>query len=252
MSLFEQLPLFRPASPPSAVPVGRMRHLHLGGRIVAYQLRQGAGRRLAITIDEGGMRVGAPPRLTIAEIEAFVRGHGDWVTRKLDEFAGRPARRHLSIRHGTRLPVLGEDIEVRVVQGGNRVLWLDDALVIAARADADLEALVRRGLQRKALEHFALRLGHYAARMGRIAPPLRLSSARTRWGSCSRQSGIRLNWRLVHLPLRCADYVVAHELAHLVEMNHGRRFWEVVTGLLPDWRDARAELKLRAGEIPIL
>ena len=252
MSLFEQLPLFRSAAPPSSTPVGRMRHLLVGGHLVAYQLRQAAGRRLAITIDESGVRVGAPPRLTLGEIEAFVRGHGEWVVRKLDEFASRPARRHLSIRNGMRLPVLGEDVEVRVVAGGNRVLWRGDALVIAARADADLEALARRGLQRKALDHFALRLGHYAARMGRDAPPLRLSSARTRWGSCSTKSGIRLNWRLVHLPPRCADYVVAHELAHLVEMNHGRRFWDVVAGLCPDWREARAELKHRAGEIPLL
>ena len=251
MSLFEQLPLFRSASPPAA-PVGRPRHLLVGGRLVAYQLRQGAGRRLAITIDESGVRVGAPPRLTLGEIETFVRSHGEWVVRKLDEFASRPARRHLGIRNGVYLPVLGEDIEVRVVPGANRVLWLDDALVIAARADADLEALARRGLQRKALEHFALRLGHFAARMGRDAPALRLSSARTRWGSCSTKTGIRLNWRLVHLPPRCADYVVAHELAHLVEMNHGRRFWEVVAGLCPDWRDARAELKRRASEIPVL
>ena len=121
-----------------------------------------------------------------------------------------------------RLPVLGEDVEVWVVPGGNRVLWQGDALVIAARADADLEALARRGLQRKTLDHF------------------------------SRHGGIRLNWRLVHLPPRCADYVVAHELAHLVEMNHGRRFWDVVAGLCPDWREARAELKHRAGEIPLL
>lgn len=251
MSLFEQLPLFRSASPPAA-PVGRPRHLLVGGRLVAYQLRQGAGRRLAITIDESGVRVGAPPRLTLGEIEAFVRGHGEWVLRKLDEFAGRPVPRHLSIRDGIRLPVFGEDVEVRVVPGGNRVLWREDALVIAARADADLDALARRGLQRKALDYFALRLGHYAARMGRAAPTLRLSSARMRWGSCSTSSGIRLNWRLVHLPPRCADYVVAHEMAHLVEMNHGRRFWEVVAGLCPDWREARAELKHRAGEIPLL
>ena len=252
MSLFEQLPLFRTVSPPTLAPDTRIRQVHIGGRIVAYHLRQRPGRRLAITIDESGVRVGAPPRLTLAEIETFVRSHGEWVVRKLDEFASRPARRHLSIRQGVRLPVLGGDIEVRVVPGANRVLWLDDALVIAARADADLEALARRGLRRKALEHFALRLGHYARCMGRDAPALRLSSARTRWGSCSTKSGIRLNWRLVHLPPRCVDYVVAHELAHLVEMNHGRRFWEVVGGLCPEWRDARAELKRRAGEIPVL
>lgn len=252
MNLPEQLPLFRSLVPPPPASDGRVRHVHVGGRIVAYQLRQRAGRRLAITIDERGMRVGAPPRLTLAEIEAFVRSHGEWVVRKLDEFASRPARRHLGIRNGVRLPVLGEDVEVRVVSGANRVLWLDGALVIAARADADLEALARRGLQRKALEHFALRLGHYAQQMGRTPPALRLSSARTRWGSCSTKSGIRLNWRLVHLPPRCVDYVVAHELAHLVEMNHSRRFWAIVAGLCPDWRDARAELKQRAGEIPVL
>ena len=148
MSLFEQLPLFRSAAPPSSTPVGRMRHLLVGGHLVAYQLRQAAGRRLAITIDESGVRVGAPPRLTLGEIETFVRGHGEWVVRKLDEFASRPVRRHLSIRNGMRLPVLGEDVEVWVVPGGNRVLWQGDALVIAARADADLEALAARPLCR--------------------------------------------------------------------------------------------------------
>jgi len=141
------------------------------------------------------------------------------------------------------LAVLGEDVEVRVVSGANRVLWLDGALVIAARADADLEALARRGLQRKALEHFALRLGHYAQQMGRMPPALRLSSARTRWGSCSTKSGIRLNWRLVHFALPTIDYVVTHELAHLREMNHSPRFWDVVRSVLPDYERMRGQLK---------
>lgn len=252
MSLFEQLSLFRlpPISPPA--PVAKARHVQVGARIVPYQLRQAAGRRLAITIDERGVRVGAPPRLTLGEIEAFVRSHGAWVVEKLDEYASHRGHRHLRICDGARVPVLGGDAEVRVVDGANRVLWQDGALVVAARPDADLAALARRGLQRRALEHFALRLGHYAARMARPVPALALSSARTRWGSCSTRTGIRLNWRLVHLPPHFADYVIAHELAHLVEMNHSARFWAVVAELFPEWQDVRADLKRRAAEIPIL
>lgn len=249
MSLFEQLQLFRL---PPAAPVARTRHIQIGARIVPYELRQAARRRLSITIDERGLRVGAPPRLTFAEIEAFVRGHGAWVIQKLDEYAADCSHRHLRICDGARLPVLGDEVVVRVTPGGNRSLWREDALVLAARPDADLEALARRALQRRALEHFAIRLGHFAQRLGRPPPALGLSSARTRWGSCSSRTGIRLNWRLVHLPPHFADYVIAHELAHLVEMNHSPRFWRVVGDLYPDWRSVRAELKRRTVEIPVL
>jgi predicted metal-dependent hydrolase len=247
--LLEQLQLFRL---PPAAPVAKARHIQIGARIVPYELRQSAGRRLALTIDERGLRIGAPPRLTFAEIEAFVRGHGDWVLAKLDEYAARHTHRYLRICDGARVPVLGADIGVRVTTGANRVLWQGDALVLAARPDADLDALARRGLQRRALEHFAGRLGHFAGVLNRPVPAFGLSSARSRWGSCSTKSGIRINWRLVHLPPEFADYVIAHELAHLVEMNHSARFWRVVGQLYPDWRAARAELKRRAAEIPLL
>ena len=249
MSLLEQLSLFR--SQPNQ-PVSKPRHLQVGARIVAYELRQAAGRRLAMSIDERGLRVGAPKRMSLAEIEAFVRGHGDWVLAKLDEFTSRHRLRQITIRHGTRLPVLGGEVEVRVMAGANRVHWQEDALVLAARPDADLDALARKGLQRRAFDHFADRLGHFAERMEITPPPLRLSSARTRWGSCSARTGIRLNWRLVHLPPNFADYVIAHEMAHLVEMNHSPRFWAVVAGLFPEWREVRAELKIRAADIPVI
>lgn len=249
MSLFEQLPLF---APPMRPPAGRLRHVLLGARIVPYELRQAAGRRLSVRIDERGVRVGAPPRLSFAAIEDFLRQHGDWILEKLDEYAAHSRRHHLRIADGVTLPVLGGEATVRVVGGPNRVLWRDDTLVLAARDDADLAPLARRGLQRRALEHFSVRLGHYAGIMGRPAPAFRLSSVRTRWGSCSTLTGIRLNWRLVHLPSCFGDYVIAHELAHLVEMNHGPRFWAVVAALFPDWREVREELKRRAAEIPVI
>jgi hypothetical protein len=94
------------------------------------------------------------------------------------------------------------------------------------------------------------RLALHAPRLGVAVPPLRLSSARTRWGSCNQRGGISLNWRLVFMPLAVVDYVVAHELAHLKEMNHGPRFWSVVEQLCPDWRALRSELRRHGREIP--
>jgi len=81
-------------------------------------------------------------------------------------------------------------------------------------------------------------------------PALALSSARTRWGSCSAQGGIRLNWRLIHLPPAIVDYVVVHELAHLRHMNHGPRFWALVESVCPEYRALRAELRRLAAHLP--
>ena len=250
-ALFEQLSLFRqPAAPIPEAP--KQRHLLLGTQIVIYTLKQAARRRLSMTIDERGLTVGAPLRIALPEVEAFLRRHASWIQKKLVEYAGSNGRRHISVRDGTCLPLLGAEVSVRVVPGANRVRWEDQALFLEARADADCDALARRALQRKALAVFAERVERYAQALGRPAPALGLSNARMRWGSCSAKTGVRLNWRLIHLPLALIDYVVAHELAHLIEMNHSRRFWAVVASIYPDWKEARRELKLRAADIPII
>ncbi|WP_222428742.1 M48 family metallopeptidase [Denitratisoma sp. DHT3] len=250
MNLPEQLPLFQQLPP--ATPVPRLRHVLLCGRVVAYELRQGKRRRLAMHIDERGLRVGSPRAVPLAEIEEFIRSHGEWVIAKLDEFSSRRVLRQLAIRDGQRLPLLGGEVDVRVTSGANRFHWRDALLELAARDGGDLDELARRALKTRALAVFGERLAHYAERMGHAPPPLSLSSARGRWGSCSLVSGIRLNWRLIHLPLELVDYVVVHELAHLREMNHSPRFWAEVARGCPDWRALRAELKLRGAEIPII
>ena len=244
----EQLKLFRLPSPP---PEAKTRHLLIGGRIIDYRLKIGA-RQLSMTIDERGLRISAPRRISLGEIETFVQGHGDWVLRKLAELAHAGQPRHFTIKDGTRLPLLGGEAEVRVLPGANRVRWVADTMVLEARPEADLGPLAVRALQKRALIHFTGRLEHFTAQLDLAAPKLSLSSAHTRWGSCSEQSGIRVNWRLIHLPAHLGDYVVAHEAAHLIELNHSKRFWSVVGSLYPDWKAARSELKQRATSLPIL
>lgn len=244
----EQLKLFRLPAPP---PAAKLHQVLIGGRIIDYRLKNGA-KRLTLTIDERGLRIGAPQRIAKTEIDAFLQGHADWVLKKLGELADASRPRHLTVKDGVRLPVLGGEAQVRVLPGANRVRWVADLLVLEARPAADLALLATRALQKRALTHFGQRLAHYSSRLDLTPPRLSLTSARTRWGSCSRQGGIRVNWRLIHLPPHLGDYVVAHEVAHLLEMNHSPRFWTVVGSLYPDWKDARSELRQLATSLPIL
>ncbi len=249
LRLFQlELPLFRRAAPPAE----QTRHIQIGTRIVDYRLIRSSRRTLGMTIDQRGLRVGASPRTSLADIERFLRHNAVWVLKKLDEWHGHGTARHLAICDGAVIPVLGEDCVVRVESGANRIRWSGRTLVLLARADADLRQLVRRALRARALDLFVQRAAHYAALLHRPLPRVALSNAHTRWGSCSEKTGIRISWRLIHAPPRLLDYVVAHEMAHLVEMNHSPRFWAVVERLCPDYRAARDELRRLAATCPQL
>src|SRR5438552_2182080 len=87
--------------------------------------------------------------------------------------------------------------------------------------------------------------------LGLPAPRVALSSARSQWGICSEDGSIRLSWRLVHLDPALADYVIAHEVAHLAELNHSKRFWSLVARLYPEWREARERLELAGASLPL-
>ena len=100
-----------------------------------------------------------------------------------------------------------------------------------------------RWLRDEAWTLVAPRVADYARELAARRPPLRLSNARSEWGSCNARGEIRLNWRLVQLPPALAEYVVAHEVAHLVELNHSPRFWALVEPLMPGHAALRRELE---------
>ena len=229
------------------------RTIALGERIVPYVLRRSPRRSIGLSIDHRGLRVGAPQRASLSEIESLIRRHSDWVAGKLDEWCGQRRPQALQIRDGVQLPWLGRLLEVRLACGNNRGLWNEQAapvLTLFLRTPTDAPRILEKALRERALRLFAERLEHYAQALGLRVPPLSLSSARTRWGSCSQRTGIRLNWRLIHFPLHIVDYVAVHELAHLREMNHSARFWAVVGEVFPDYRQARQDLKQLAATCP--
>lgn len=255
-----ELPLWGERADPAPRPAvaGELRRIALGDRIVHYTLRRGRRRTIGLTIDQRGLRVGAPPRAPMGEVEALIRQHAAWVIEKLDAWRDRPAAAVIPLVEGLRFPLLGTSAQLSVSVGRNGFFWHAPIDEVAPEVGLELRlsdpaaapAVFERALRVRAHEIFAPRMADFCARFA-IAPPLlRLTSARTRWGSCSRQSGVRLNWRLVHAPVELIDYVIAHELAHLKEMNHTARFWTEVERLYPDWQAARQRLRAFGDHLP--
>jgi predicted metal-dependent hydrolase len=226
--------------------------IELGGRPVAFRFARRRRRTLGIVIDAAGMRVAAPLRAPWREVEAFLRDKERWIVARLDEWARAPRPRRVRCVTGESLPVLGVTLVLEVREGRPGVERRDARLVISAPPRRRPLVVLLAWLRRAALDALAPRLEHFAGRLGLPAPRLSLSNARTQWGQCSAEGAIRLSWRLVHVEPRLADYVIAHEVAHLVELNHSRRFWALVESLYPDWRDARERLELAGASLPLL
>lgn len=231
------------------------RFIRLGERDIPVLLRRSARRTFALQIDERGVRVSVPQRARETDIERFVAGNGQWL---LDKLAARRERRAAQLFEpvdGAGFSILGEHCRLRFEAGGRGGRWRvgrDGVEELVLDPGHEPRAAMIRALRKRALPWFSARVAEYCFRSGCSMPPVRLSSARTRWGSCSAGSGIRLHWRLIHLPPALIDYVVAHEVAHLTEMNHSARFWAVVGTLYPDWSAARQALREAAFGLPII
>lgn len=217
----------------------------LDGQAVSYVLHRSHGRRrISLSVDERGLRIGAPLRASMREIETVLRDHARWVVRKLSEWGQKraPGRRWQS---GETVMLLGQPLLLRVNDGTECVAHHEGALQISTQRTQpeNIAALAREWLRTQALSDFAGRVEHYREVMN--APPvdIRLSNARTRWGSCHASGRILLNWRMIQMPARLIDYVVVHELAHLREMNHSPRFWAVVAKEIPDHAARRREIR---------
>lgn len=225
--------------------------IDLAGQTVAYHLRRTRRRSIGLTIDHRGLRVGAPLRARQSDIESLIRQHGAWVLDKLADWQQRVVPEKLVVANGSTVFALGEAYTVAITDIGRSVWQIaGQTIYLKPSASRCANQLLELALRDKARQIFVERLAIYAPQLGVATPPLRLSSARTRWGSCNHKGHISLNWRLILMPLAIVDYVVAHELAHIREMNHSPRFWSVVEQLCPDWQARRKMLRQLGRELP--
>ena len=237
------------------------RQLHVGNHILEFTLLRSKRRSIGFMIDDDGLRVTAPKWVTLTDIDTSIREKQRWILSKLNERRERSARRlqpAVQWVDGAALPYLGGSLTLRLVAAQrNGIVFDSDAkeLVVCLPGDASEQQLkdrVQGWLQQEAKRIFQERLPLYAQKLGVTYRQFALSSATTQWGSCTADGRIRLNWKLIHFSLPLIDYVIAHELSHLREMNHSPQFWATVQSIFPDFEAAKKALRLQAPEtLPI-
>jgi len=175
-----------------------------------------------------------PRGVSNAEADRFARKHRRWAAAHLAQL---PPRRPFA--DGLALPVLDETLHVNYLHDAPRVARrIEDELVVGGRVD-QLAARVEAWLRETARANLLVRVTEHAKALGCMVAGIRIGDPRTRWGSCSHTGTMSFSWRLVLAPEAVLNYVAAHETAHLVEMNHSRRFWKLVDELDPDFEEAR-------------
>jgi len=206
---------------------------------VTLVLRRSArARRFSLRVSglDGQVTLSLPARAREGDALAFAAGQADWIVKARARVGSA-----VEVRFGTVLPVEGQpvvlapaDVRAPRLEGGELLLPRDPAKV-AARTAAWLKFRARARLVEAS--------ARYAALLGRPPGPITLRDTRSRWGSCAADWALMYSWRLILAPPEVLDYVAAHEVAHLVEMNHSPAFWAAVARLMPDYQRHRRWLK---------
>jgi predicted metal-dependent hydrolase len=223
-------------------PAPPTHHVPAQGSIVFE--RSHRARHYRLTLRRDGTAVATiPSRGSIREAEKFVAQHTDWLERARERQRHRPRAAEIWTV-GARVLWRGELSEVRVAASGERPqVCLAADVFRVARLEGDLRPTLEAHFARRARVELPARAWELAAVTGVEVKHVTVRNQRSRWGSCSANGTISLNWRLVQTPDFVRDYIIYHELMHLREMNHSARFWARVEEVCPGWRDAERWIK---------
>lgn len=237
-------------------------HLIGNGVPFPYRLRESTrARRLGLRVTlQHGLEVVLPRGCDPSVVPELLRRKQRWIRAALDRVAahlkafGPPQPWQLPAQ--IELPAIGRVWRVDAVETVSRRVTMREAGVDCLRITGHIasekacRAALARWLIAQAREHLPLRLRDASQRTGLHCQRMSVRRQRTRWGSCSRHKTISLNAKLLFLPPELADYVLIHELCHLVEMNHSRRFWTLVARHYPDYRRASRQLREMRKHLP--
>ncbi|MBA4323900.1 MAG: M48 family peptidase [Rhodobacter sp.] len=213
-----------PGSPPVEV------HLKRSARARRFSLR--------VSRLDGKVTLSMPLRAREGEALAFLKGNEDWLRQTLLAMPGPSLQ---AVGPGTVIRVEGDPLVLTPASG--RGVRAEGGLLLVPGSPETMGPRVAAWLKVLARDRLATASSRHAGLVGRHYSSLAIRDTRSRWGSCSPDGRLMYSWRLIMAPPAVLDYVAAHEVAHLVELNHSPAYWKVVTGICPDWKEHRAWLK---------
>jgi predicted metal-dependent hydrolase len=214
--------------------VARRELLKIEGRAVEVSVRLNPrARRLIVKVHPttGEITVTAPSQRALEKAMEFARGQTDWIARQLSHVPGL-----VKLGAGALLPFKGVEHEVRQGEHGHGAVWIEDRVIHVAGGREHHPRRVLDFLKGEARRELEARITAHTSRIGLKHTRLTVRDTASRWGSCSAQRSLSFSWRLILAPPFVLDYVVAHEVAHMREMNHGPKFWKLVQDLVGDFR----------------
>ena len=228
-----------------------------GSNLLTYTIRRSARRKKTVALKvepKGGVLVLAPADCPTDEIDDIVTRKAEWIMQKLQLLRETPApAAPREFATGESVSYLGRQYHLRIdssAPGEARLAgeWIHVPTPAGSLQGAYARAALIAWFQRQAAKRIKERVEFWRLRVGVPMPPVVIANQRKRWGSCNRHGAIRLNWRLVQAPMRLIDYVVVHELVHILHQNHSREYWQAVGRVLPDYEKRREELKRLGGD----
>ena len=206
--------------------------LKIDGRLLEVKVRLNPrARRMIVKVNPatGEVSVTAPSRRGLAHALDFARGEQAWIAGQLAKVLGP-----VTLAPGAAIPFRGQTHEIRIAARGPAPVWIADGVIWVRGEPAHVQRRVLDFLKRQARVRFEERALILAARLGVTPSRITVRDTASRWGSCSSTRSLSFSWRLILAPDFVLDYVVAHEVAHLREMNHSPRFWAHVRALVAD------------------
>jgi len=202
--------------------------------------RSARARRFSLRVAQAGgaVTLSLPVSARLGDALAFARAQEGWIRRALER---RPLQ--ASVGAGGTIPFEGRPVQIALAEGVRAPVLRGDSLLLPARKAAQGGAQVAAFLKAQARARLAAACDRHAAALGRPFRAITLRDTRSRWGSCTSDGRLMFSWRLVMAPPEVLDYVAAHEVAHLAQMNHSPAFWAEVARLCPDYRPRRAWLR---------
>ncbi len=239
---------FFPSKPKQSV-------LQLNGMLINL-IRSKKRKTLTLEVNHQGVKVRAPYKMSEQAIMKFILSKEQWLLKNLEDMP--PPPKPIDFENNSEILLLGELYKIQIITG-RKPIFIDQQNIVVipiSKTNLPLQSSIKNKLIRwyknVAMQHLKLRVENRLIEMlsnNKKIPEIKVRDYKRRWGSCDHRGDLSFNWRIVMAPSKVMDYVVIHEIAHLKEFNHSRKFWRIVEQQMPDWKDQQQWLKNNGADL---